>query len=112
MGNTDLKTAWSPWSLRASCATSRWRNSSYDRFWMSIRFGNSMIFLIRPNVRRNRRLFGTWDTSPIGVLITVPVAPCSPFMGGLVGRLGPIVLLLLLELDRAAGLLDLLLHRL
>ena len=46
---------------RLSGDTSRCRNSSYDRCWMSIRFGMSMIFLIRPNVRRRRRLFATCD---------------------------------------------------
>src|SRR5689334_9661033 len=92
MGKTDLKTAWRPWSFRASGATSRWRNSSYDRFWISIRFGMSMIFLIRPNVRRSRRLFGTRDTIDGMVLICLA---CS-----------------LLQFDRCARLFELLLDRL
>src|ERR1044072_3438305 len=91
MGKTDLKTACSPWSLRASGATSFWRNSSYERFWISIRFGMSMIFLIRPNVRRRRRLFGTRDTIDGMVLIVIAS---------------------LLQLDRCARLFQLLLDRL
>src|SRR5678815_2900179 len=90
MGKTDLKTACSPWSFRASGATSFWRNSSYERFWISIRFGMSMIFLIRPNVRRKRRLFATRDVVDSIVFITFSVG-------------------VLLELDGPAGLFQLLL---
>src|SRR5437870_2866784 len=72
MGKTDLKTACRPWSLRCSGVTSFCRNSSYERFWISIRFGMSMIFLMRPNVRRKRRLFGTRDTVNAVVLIASP----------------------------------------
>src|SRR5437867_5584559 len=93
IGKTDLKTACTPWSLRASGATSFCRNSSYDRFWISIRFGISMIFLIRPNVRRKRRLFGTWETADIVVLIACRLVSS-------------------LQLDRSAGFFQLLLERL
>src|SRR5438093_6207002 len=93
IGKTDLKTACRPWSLRASGATSFCRNSSYERFWISIRFGMSMIFLIRPNVRRKRRLFGTRDTIDGMVLIAFLPVPS-------------------LQLHASAGVFELLLDRL
>src|SRR5262245_31419091 len=93
MGKTDLKTAWRPCSLRPSDATSFWRNSSYDRFWISIRFGMSMIFLMRPNERRKRRLLGTRETVAMDWLMF------------LLPRLLPE----LLQLDRATSFFELLL---
>src|SRR4029450_2033350 len=56
---------------------------------MSIRFGNSMIFLIRPNVRRNRRLFGTRDSSATALLIAAPVARCRHVSWPLVAPMMP-----------------------
>ena len=53
----------------------RCRNSSYDRFWISIRFGMSMIFLIRPNVRRKRRLFATAGHLSMTVIAVIDVLP-------------------------------------
>src|SRR5947208_3295604 len=55
MGNTDLKTAWSPISSRRSAGTSFCRNVSYDRFCTSMRFGISTIDGILPKSLRLRR---------------------------------------------------------
>src|SRR5258705_5057212 len=55
MGNTDLNTACSPVSSRRSGATSFWRNCSYDRLWISMRFGISTIDGILPKSSRVRR---------------------------------------------------------
>src|SRR5262245_38396080 len=57
----------------------------------------SMIFLIRPNVRRKRRLFGTRDTTDGIVLICLFTSPAYARDA-------------LLQLDRTARLLELLLH--
>src|SRR5262249_49250594 len=78
---------------------------------MSIRFGMSMIFLMRPNVRRNRRLFGTRDILVAALLIALPVPRFSRPLArprGCRARSD----FALLELHRAARLLELLLHRL
>src|SRR5438552_758771 len=55
MGNTDLKTAWSPISSRRSAGTSFCRNVSYERFCTSMRFGISTIDGILPKSLRLRR---------------------------------------------------------
>src|SRR3989442_642812 len=60
---------------------------------MSIRFGISMILRMRPNVRRKRRLFGTREPVDTPWLISAPRS-------------------VLLQLHRAACLLELLLDRL
>src|SRR5713101_2925118 len=55
MGNTDLNTACSPVSSRRSGATSFCRNCSYDRLWISMRFGISTMDGILPKSLRTRR---------------------------------------------------------
>src|SRR5690242_3133043 len=61
-----------------------------------MRFGMSMIFLMRPNVRRSRMLFATWADVDKALLIASPVFDLPPS----------------LQFDRAAGLFELLLDRL
>src|SRR2546429_3347033 len=55
MGNPDLNTACSPVSSRRSGATSFCKNCSYDRFWISMRFGISTMDGILPKSLRTRR---------------------------------------------------------
>src|ERR1700691_2563916 len=53
MGNTSVKTAWSPRFLRLDGAVSAWRNSRYEFVCNSIRFGGAMISLILPKLIRS-----------------------------------------------------------
>src|SRR5258707_895302 len=53
MGNTSVKTAWSPRFLRLDCGTSACKNSLYELVCNSMRFGGAMISLILPKLIRS-----------------------------------------------------------
>src|SRR6185436_6044723 len=53
IGNTDLKTASSPMSIRPPSGFSTWRNWSYEVFWTSMRLGILAISTILPKFLRS-----------------------------------------------------------
>src|SRR5438128_373024 len=120
MGNTDLNTACRPVSSRRSGATSFCRNCSYDRFWISMRFGISTIDGILPKSLRTRRphwiVPAITPSAPRRRLAaecsTPPVGP-GPHVGR-GGRAPPFYALprvrRLPHFDRRPDLLELLLH--
>src|SRR5579862_6875665 len=60
MGNTSVKTAWSPKFRRLPCGISACRNSLYELVCNSMRFGGAMISLIFPKLILSVDRDGIW----------------------------------------------------